>query len=117
TSSENMIHEFQTGISCRQCEEGSELMRLLNGERRTITAGEQYYSGTAGNDGGLTGSKGRAVRCQFGVLFRLGFGQSCCSSDRNCDQEDHYPNHDDPGHPVSSFGSRQGYKERVLHSS
>ncbi len=88
SSSKSMIHDFQTCISCRQREEGSELIRLPDSERRTITASEQYYSRTAGDDGGLTGSKGQAVRYQFGMVLPMECGQNCRSPDRNCDHED-----------------------------
>jgi len=88
SSSESMTHDFQTCISYRQREEGSELIRLSDSECRTITASEQYYSRTAGDDGGLTGSKGQAVRYQFGTVIPMGRGQNCRSPDRNCDQDD-----------------------------
>src|SRR5436309_1675274 len=104
-----MIHDFQTCISCRQGEEGSEPIRFPDSKRRNITASEQYYSRTAGDDGGLTGSKGQAVRYQFGIVLLMWRGQNCRSPDRNCDQKDQYPNHDSPGHLVSSFGNRQGW--------
>jgi len=83
-----MIHNFQTCISRRQREEGSELIRLPDSERRIIPASEQYYSRDAGDDGGLTGSKGQAVRYQFGTVVPMGCRQNCRSPDRNCDQED-----------------------------
>jgi hypothetical protein len=88
SSSERMTYDFQTCISCRQSEEGSELMRLPDSERRTITASEQYYSRTAGYDGGLTGSKGQAVRYQFGRVLPMRCSQNYRSLDGNCDQED-----------------------------
>jgi len=53
-----MTHHFQTSISCRQSEDWSELLRLPDSECRAMTASEQYYSRTAGNDSGLTRSKG-----------------------------------------------------------
>lgn len=88
SSSESMIHDSQTCISRRQREEGPELIRFPDSERRTIPASEQYYSRTAGDDGGLTGSKGQAVRYQFGTVIPMGCGQNCRIPDRNCDQED-----------------------------
>ncbi len=107
-NSESMIHDFQTCISCRQREEGSELTRLPDSKRSITTAREQYHSRTAGNNGRPTGLKGQAVRYQFGIVLLMWRGQNCRSPDRNCDQKDQYPN-DSPGHLVSSFGNRQGW--------
>jgi hypothetical protein len=71
SSSERMIHDFQTSISCRQREKGSELIRLPDCEGSTTTTREQYHSRTPGNNGGLTGSKGQAIRYQFGIVLPM----------------------------------------------
>jgi hypothetical protein len=62
SSSENVIHNFQSCISLWQREDGPEPVRLTDSERRTIAASEQYYSRTTGNDTTLIGSKSQAVR-------------------------------------------------------
>jgi hypothetical protein len=63
--SEGMTHDPQISIPSGQCEGGSELIRLPDSKRTITTAREHYRSGTPGNNGGLTGSKGQAVRYQF----------------------------------------------------
>jgi len=113
-SSESMTHDPQISIPFWQCEGGPELIRLPDSKRSTTTAREQYHSGTAGNNGGLTGSEGQAVRRQFGMGIPLGFGENGHGRDRNCDQKDQYRNHGDTGRLVSSFENRQVTRTRLL---
>src|SRR6267143_5650347 len=89
--SESMINNFQINISCRQREDGSELIRLPDSERSTTPAREQYRSGTTGSNGGLTGSQGQTVGYQSRIVPPMLCGQNCHSPDRNCDQKDQYP--------------------------
>jgi hypothetical protein len=114
--SESMIHNLQINISCRQREDGSELVRLPDRERSNIAAREQYHPRTASSNGGLTGSQGQTVGYQSGIVPPMLCGQNCHSPDRNCDQRDQYPDHDDPGSLVPSFGNRQGYETCVFGS-
>src|SRR5437879_6875145 len=114
--SESMIHNFQTNISCRQREDGSELIRLPDSERSTTAAREQYRPRTASSNSGLTGSKSQTVRYQSGIVPPMLCGQNCHSPDRNCDQKDQYPDHNDPGRLSPPLGNRQGYKTSVFGS-
>lgn len=109
-SSESVTHDPQISIARRQGEGGSELIRLPDSKRRTTIAREQYQAGTAGNHRSLTGSKGQAVGCQIGTVLSMGCSKYCGGPDRNYDQKEQYRNRDDLGRLVSSFGSRQRYK-------
>jgi hypothetical protein len=82
-SSESMTHDPQISIPCGQCEGRSKMIRLPHSKSSITTAREQYHSGTAHNNGRLAGSESRAVRSQFGLGIRIGFGENRDGPDGN----------------------------------